>query len=1147
MEKTHLSTGMKRFRFVRTFLTGQLLVLLLTGPAPAARAFQSLNDYRITLRMQSTDIREVIREIQKKTNLSFVYNERDVEGIRVGDVHFSNEAVTHILDQVLKDTRLEYRIENGVIIISKHQLTEAVPQVQKKTVKGVVKDESGMALPGVAVKVKGTNVGVATDINGHYELMVDDLPGVVLEYTFIGMKPHEEKPGKRTVIDVVMHTTSISMDEVMVVAYGTTTKESFTGSAVSVKGDDVIKAAASKISPERALQGTVAGVRFNRGGGQPGALAQIQIRGIGSINEVTTPLYIVDGLPVSTGMEMFNPDDIESMTVLKDAAATSLYGSRASNGVIIITTKKGKEGATKFDITYERGWSSQAMPRALKDRWMSTAELTEYSLEALKNDYLYNREALPWQENSSQYEALQEEALKNAFSKLYGTAKIIHPDDPLDGSWGNAEYANADMSKYLSNPRSYDWYDAIFRKGTEDKMNFSVRGGGKSLNFYSSLGYLNQKGIARGSEFERISGRIAVNNSVNKVINFALSEGVTYSVYDQNSERDEASNPITTIRAINPSQPVYLPDGSLNMHPGFSYTTPNLIHNMENVLYKQKQFSSVSNLTLQVNFAPWLNFRTVNGADINYSGSKRTWTPESIDGETTNGQVIKDAGLWVNLVTSNTLNFNKSFSDHTVGVLVGYEAKKYHYDDVTAEGQNFNKQMYLGNAAVPSSVGESVSDDRLVSIISKLDYNYANKYFLSASFRRDGTSRFLAENRWGDFWSVSGAWTVSREKFMAFAEGWLDNLRLKLSYGTNGNQPSGHFNSLSLFAVNAKHNQQPATVLSSYGNPRLKWESSYTWNAGIDFSLWSGALRVAAEYYNKHTRDLINWATVSRMSGWGSMIVNEGELRNTGVEITLDSRNIKTEQFSWTTNFNISYMRAKVEELKDDDINGNYLTRQGEHMYTFYAQEWAGVDPATGRGSWYKNTQDENGNIIDRSITYDYNEASKKIVGKGYPDWFGGMTNKFTYKGVELSFLLTFTLGGKLWDNEMGYAVADGQNIGSRNFRRDAGKHWEKPGDHSDNPIVINNNPLNSSYSSTRRMMSSNHLRVKAITLGYSLPQRWLEAVRLSSARIYVNGNDVLTFFKSKYINPEVALNGDARTYGWPSLKSWRIGINIQF
>lgn len=1022
---------------------------------------------------------------------------------------------------------------------------------QQNAVNGKVTGPDGEPLVGVTVMVKGSNKGTSTDVDGHYDLSLDNPRKAVLIFTYVGMKPAEIKVDGRRNIDVVMEDDHALLDEVMVVAYGTTTKESFTGSAVSVKSDKLTQAAASKTSAVEALRGNVAGVRFSNSGGQPGEVSGIQIRGIGSINESTTPLYVVDGVTLSTGLNMINPEDIESMTVLKDAAATSLYGNRASNGVIIITTKKGKAEKTKVTVNYEHAWSSQTMPRSLKGFYMNTAETTEYAMEALANRYLYNNKALPWQEsydpnNSAIYEAAQEYALKN----LHSAAKLVHPDDPLDGSF---DYATADLTKFLTNPRENNWQDAILRTGQENKVNVSATGGSEKLNYYASLGYLNQEGIVVGSDFDRYTGRLSVSGQIGKYIDFTIGENVGYTIKNEQTTGNYYSSPMAGLYWLNPSQPIYLSDGSLNETPGYFNQVPNYIHNLEHLSFTTKNFSSMTNISLTVKFTDWLRFTTVNGIDINYTQQKQIWDPQSNDGKATNGYMWQYSSLYHKMTTSNTLNFNKYFGNHFLSALIGYEAYKYTYDNLEAEGQQFAyaDKMYLGNASVPAGVGGYEGSDRMVSYMAKVDYNYANKYYLSASYRRDGSSRFISKSRWGNFWSVSGAWSIIKENFMEHTHGWLDNLRLKASYGTNGNQPNGYYNNLTLFAVDARHNLLPALMASTIGNPDLTWENSYTWNVGLDFSVLNSRLSGTIEYYNRLTTDLIDWTNISYMTGWSSIIVNDGELRNTGLEITLSSRNIDNKDFLWTTDFNISYMRAKIQKLHGGTrISHPYITKEGEHLYSFYTREWVGVDSATGQGIWKKNTKDAEGNVIDPDgVTNNVDEADRVIVGKGYPDWFGGLTNTFSYKGFELSFLLTFSLGGDMWDDNHYYGVTDGNNLGNQNFRRDAADHWRKPGDKSDNPIIISGNPLKSSANtSSRRMTSSDHLRLKTLTFGYNFPSAWTNRIGVKGAKIYVNGNDVLTFSHSKYIDPEVGLDGMSKNvYTFPMLKSWRVGVKLEF
>ena len=571
MEKTATKkrcSGIFRFLWV----THVLLLFIFTSIPVEAGNF--LQGHRVNLNMSNVSLKKVIEEIKKQTNLSFVYNELDIKGLGLLDMQAENQTVEEVLNRILKNKRLRYEIVDNVIIIRRDNRVVSDPEDEKKTIKGHVTDEDKVPLPGVAVRVKGTTVGVATDMEGNYTLVYEDKGHIVLEFSFVGMKTHEEKPGNRSVLNVQLQSMSTDLEEVMVVAYGTTKKEAFTGSAVSVSGEQVMKEAANAISPEKALKGYVAGVRISRGGGQPGETVGLQIRGIGSISESTNPLYVVDGVPLSEDFDLnnLNPNDIEQMTVLKDAAATSLYGSRASAGVIIITTKKGQQGKTRFELTYERGFSSEAIKRQLKGYYMNGSEYTEYAVEAIKNYYLYSQNALPGMADENRYLVLQNDARVYALRHLNEYAKVVHPDDPLDGSFDYENLTEAQLEKYLTHPRNYNWYDAMFKKGSEDKINFSARGGTEKNNFYASLGYLRQSGITEGSEFKRFTARLALNNKVAQWLNFSVNQSIAYTEQESKLDSQGATvgNPISNLRAMNPTQPIYLPNGQLNQTPGFN-------------------------------------------------------------------------------------------------------------------------------------------------------------------------------------------------------------------------------------------------------------------------------------------------------------------------------------------------------------------------------------------------------------------------------------------------------------------------------------------------------------------------------------------------------------------------------------------------
>lgn len=1112
-------------------------------------------DATVTVNLKDVSVLDLFKEIKKQTGYKFIYNEDYLAEIGKISVSASGKSVKEILSGVFQNTSCECKFEKNVIYIQQKKGAEkAAGEVAKRvTIKGKVTDETGEPLPGTSVMVAGTISGIATDIDGNYEITFDAYSNSKLLFATIGMQDQYLSVSGKSILNVTMVSDNLMIDEVMVVAYGTTKKEAFTGSAANLKGDKIMREAASAISPESALKGYVAGVRISGDNGQPGASPSVQIRGIGSISQSTAPLYVIDGVPTSSNqLNSLNPNDIESMTVLKDAAATSLYGSRASAGVIIITTKRGKDGKTVFDVSYEHAFSSEAIPKQLKGYYMDGAELTNYSMEALKNYYLYSKNALPGMSDAGNYDALQAEAVNYGLQKLNSSGKIRHPDDKLDGKFDYNKLTSEQLQKYLTSPLNTKWYDAMFKNGYENKINITARGGSEKLSYYGSLGYVNQSGITEGSYFERFSGRISVDNQATRFLKLSFTSSLTWSTTENqvDSQGATVSNPISGLGSMNPTLPIYNQDGTPYKTPGFDVKTPNSLESISLDKNIYDRLSSISNITANVQIAKWLKFTTVNGIDFRYMRDQEIWSPLSVNGAPSDGQITETRTLYTNMVTSNMFNFNKEIGKHSISALAGYEAKQTKTDYMEGQGQNYPvpRLMYLSNGATAIYLAGDESKDKLISWITKADYNYDSKYYFSVSYRRDGTSRLLAENRWGNFWSASGAWTITREKFMAFSKNWLDNLRLKLSYGTNGVQPGDYFSSLTLFTISGKYSGNSAVYPSAVGNPLITWETSYTWNAGLDFSLFNGRLKGTAEYYNKLTKDLITDRPVSYNYGWSSIKENNGELRNTGFELTLDSRNIQKKNFTWETNLNISFMKSTVESLDKEIISGNYIYREGHPMYSFYIREWAGVDPATGRSQWYVNEGGERDiNAEKRKITSVVEDVNKVIYDKGYPVCFGGITNRFSFKGFDISFLLTFSLGGKLFDSQYGSVVLDGKSLGSKNARFDAYQDaWKKVGDNAKNPIIIYNDPYNSNYTSTRSLMSSDHLKIKNLNIGYTLPESVCKKIGLSTIRVYMNGSDLYTFFKYDYINPEVSNSGSYNAYSYPSLRSFRFGINIQ-
>lgn len=1125
------------------------------------QSFIDLSAQKLTVKMENASLEEILWNLRQQTKFVFLYSNQDVAPFKGLDVSLENVDIEVVLKEILKTTDLDYSITDNAIVLRKkdqNQSKAAVTQQKVRTIRGVVMDKNKEPLTGVTIIVKGTTIGISTDIHGKFTLQIPDKPETILNISFIGMKSQEIIPGSKNDFRIILEELVETMDEVMVIAYGTVKKESFTGSATVMKGDQIMKESAP-ISPEKAMQGYVAGVRITQTDGQPGAKATVQIRGIGSINGNIEPLYVIDGVPMISGdmsqvissnvMSAINPNDIESMTILKDAAATSLYGSRAANGVVIITTKQGREGKTVFNADYEHGWTTTAMPHELYGLYMDGKEYTEYALEGLKNRYLYDREALPGQKNyNTGNTGIVDEATAYAYNNLNGRAKVIHPDDPLDGSF---DYKKANSKKYLSHPRNTDWAHALFSTGRENRFNFSARGGNDKLKFFSSIGYLKQVGLLPTSKFQRVSGKINVENRVNKHVKYAINQTLAQTDQSGTSSGNYYSNPIWGVKNTNPTAPVYLPNGEFYRYPGFNTKIPNYKKNVNEQGKKSSNFRSMTTVSLTIDFTDWLTFRTVNGIDYIHLTEASYSGIDSHDGRNEKGNLGEYLTKIYDLTTSNTLNFTKSFGQHNLGILTGYEAQKYKNKYFGAFGTGFISDNFLelDNAANASSLGGSFSDDRLISWLLKADYNYHNKYYLSGSIRRDGSSRLAQNQRWGNFFAVSVAWTLSQEEFIKPLT-WVNNLRLKISYGTTGNLPSNYYESQSLFSLSNKYNNKSVFFLKTIGNPDLTWEHSYTWNTGIDFRLLNSRLSGSLEYYNKMTDNLLNNATVSVNTGFSSILVNEGRLRNTGVELTLNSRNIDGDGFNWNTDFNISWMNARVESLKDDVISSPRIFREGEKLYSFYMREWAGVDEQTGQPLWYKNVYGTDGKtpVQDGSTTSKVAESNRVILCKAYPDFYGGITNRFSYRGIELSFLMTFTLGGNMFHN-LDRLSADGRYIGTYNPSKNATEGvWKKPSDKATKPMIIYNNPYQPQEYSSRYIHSTDHLRLKNVSLSYNLPKKWINRLYLTNAKIYFNATDILTFYKYNYINPEVSYTGNSNSGSrYPAIKSYRFGFQVQF
>ena len=1007
---------------------------------------------------------------------------------------------------------------------------------QTKVSGTVLSQEDGQPIIGAAVKIDGTSTGMLTDVNGRFSLTLPEGKNqITVTYLGYASQTVQAKNGMR----IFLKSDAETLDEVIVVAYGTAKKTSFTGAASAMKAKDM---SAEKGSLVKSLEGKVAGVRVGSSIGDPGADQNILIRGIGSINGSTQPLYVIDGVPVLANSDGYmssdiksqsilaslNPNDIESMTILKDAAAASLYGSRAANGVIIITTKKGKTGKTNVHYDMQIGWQQIAVKSAM-DR-MNASQLKEYYTDGITN-----------------------------FLKLYYSEDDLYEDyntrDYIEA--GKIEIADGGWFRNYNSTTDTNWYDQVYRSALTQDHQLSIDGGSERTKFYIGLGYNDSKGVVQGSQFQRYSGRVNVDHKVTDWLKVGVKQMISFA--DTKGYRDQGNQeqgfgtttPWSVLYSLDPTAENLNPDGTYNNEVDLSgrIGNPNNMFGQETGDYaefvKSNIMRSMSNAEAEVKLPYNFTVRTIFGYDYTDNKLQEFWAPQSLNGESLQGLGQRWNFTNKTLTSSNTLAWDKSFGLHTINALAGYEYENRKMLYMTASAKNYgtSKLPELSNGQ-SYQTGSATYESILCSWLGKVDYNYDNKYYVAASFRRDGSSRLSTDNRWSTFWSVSAAWRLSKENFLKNSKLFSD-LKLRVSYGTNGNLPTDMYEYMARYATSGGYGTNGAFYWSASGNKDLTWEKSKNFNIGLDWTLFN-RVSLTFEYYNKLTTDLLFSTPISYITGFSSKMNNLGKLRNSGLEFTLSSQNIKTKDFSWTTDFNLTWQKIKIKELPNgDDVqygDGNmYLLREGESMHTFYLPEFKGVDPETGLGEFWIDPEDHS-----QGVTNYYSEAGKGIVGKAVPDVLGGLTNTFRYKDFDLSFMISYQFGADMFDYP-GYFLnySDGVRMGIFNVHSSVyGNYWKQPGDVVDNPKPIYGNPYRSDRFSSRTIKSTDNIRVRDITFGYNIPafKKYINTLRV----YFRTTNPFMIYCATKNVDPDVDVNGYRQT-DTPPTRQFLFGLNVSF
>lgn len=1016
-----------------------------------------------------------------------------------------------------------------VLLFASTQLVTA----QTRSVKGKVSDQSGYPLPGVTVRAT-ESVATVTDVEGVFHLNV---PQEVKQLTFsyIGMKTVSLPISNN--MKVEMQEDITQLEEVMVTAYGTSKKSSYTGSAAVVKSDKLEKIQTANIS--QALQGLASGVQVINNSGVPGAGAEIVIRGIGSMNASSSPLYVVDGVPYSGYISSINSSDIESMTVLKDATATALYGSRAANGVIMITTKQGKseKGSINFKATF--GYSNLAVD--LPDK-MSPQDFYELNWEAIRNGQMDDG-------------ATAEDAARYASDNVVNNLKVnpFSLDKPigLDG-------------KLLPDAKLLyqgDWEDALLKSRLRQDYALDFSGKSDKSQYFISLGYLNDKGIFTTQKYERFSGRVNVSSQVKKWLQVGMNTFVSHSI-------QQAPDPsVWFLRTIPSTNPIYVWDAEKNDYQ--LDNNGNRIYNygddwvswigwnpLADKAYNstKTEYDNVSSRAFgEITFTDWLKFKTnfsVDYVTTNYHG----YTNPTYGFAAGKGGIgYKDNGRTMAYTVNNLLTFDKTFGVHHVNVLIGQEAHKYRYNYLMAEREGFPfiGLEELASAATMTNSNSYVNNYRLLSWLAKVDYDFNNKYYISGSFRTDGSSRFHPDNRWGKFWSAGVSWRISNEDFLNDVA-WLNNLKLKASYGAVGNDNiSTYYAYQGLYMTGLDDYSNPGVFISRLPNRGLKWESNMQLNVGVDFRIFD-RIEASFEWFSRKSKDLLFPQPMAPSTGIASIDRNIGDVKNSGIEFQINATAIANRNFRWTIDLNASHYRNKITKLPQEKMNAGYFKwQEGESRYNFFGPEWAGVNPETGNGQWWMNIYETGPNgkevVKERIKTEDFSQVSsdkqKKYLGDAIPKLFGGFTNSFYAYGFDVSLFLYYSIGGKLYDDD--YSGMMGHRWGY-SYHKDMLKRWTPDNKNSDIPRLSTKyaNSLNT-YSS-RFLYNNTFLRVRNIALGYTFPKQWTQRYGINSLRLFVQGDNVLTFGKAKKrgTDPEQSVSGTTNNR-FPALKTFSFGLQV--
>ncbi|MCI2082289.1 MAG: TonB-dependent receptor [Bacteroidales bacterium] len=1134
----------------------------------------------ISMKMKNVTVKQAMTEFTSESGYSFVFSSDDLNTGK--KVSVLADRLDEAIEQILAGQSVSYEIRGKNIVLRRKDPVPATGDKDIRKVTGVVKDQNGETVIGANVVEYGTSNGTVTDSDGRFVLSVKKTGS--LQFSCIGFLTLTVKVGNQSDFNIILKENTQVLDQVVVVAFGKMKREAFTGSAGILESGDLGKAQVS--NPAEALAGRVAGVQLSNSSSQLGSSPSITIRGFGSISSGTQPLIVVDGMPYDGDLNLINPNDIESMTVLKDAASNALYGARGANGVIMITTKRGKSGDAKISVDVKWGVNSNGLNNY---KTTDARQFYETYYKMLYNYYVSDDGGAMSTGDAHNLANTNLTSSSGGVGPGYMVYSVPSGEDfILQGGTMNPDATMGAIYDYNGQQfylQADDWEKIGLKNGFRQEYNTTVSGASDRMNYYASLGYLDQDGIQEGSNQTRLTARVKTDYQARKWLKIGTNFNYSKYEYSQTAEGTIGTGTIwSTIKTKAPIYPVYLRNADKeimvdkwgeNMYDfANSYGLSRAGDVGGNCIFTNKYRTSkttgnscIASGYADVKLTDDLKF-TFNASAYDYDRRYTYITSPFVDYYTDssdNGYLSKSSSRTFTYNTQQLLNYSKRFGKHEVSAMLGHEYYDYKYEYLGASGYNFgidgtyDLATCLNLNSNPTSYSSEYNNE---GYFFRGMYNYGGKYYASMSYRRDASSRFAKEHRWGNFWSMGGAWVISKEPF--FDVPWMNSLKIKASVGSQGNDNIGNYYYSDTYNV-VNNEDEVAYQWRQKGSEDITWETNTNWNTGVEFELFESRLSGDLDFFYRKTSNMLFSLNTPPSIGYTSYFVNLGDMRNAGLELTLRGVLVNRKDFRWDVNFNISHVRNKVlrlpDEIKTTTVEGyngyvnldqsyvskyKYFVAEGLSLCTWYLPKYAGVDPDTGEALYYKDVVDDDGTVTGRETTDDASQATDYLIGDALPDFYGGIGTTLSFHRFDFAINMNYQLGGMAYDYTYQTLMHTG-GTSSLTWSVDMLKAWSSENTKSDIPRLRYAEKYSQNARSDRFLVNASYLNIQNVNVGYTLPEKLTGKFNVRSMRVYLSGENLFFVSARQGFDPRYTLMGYTNPELYSPIRTVSGGVTLTF